>query len=87
MGNQLVNNLVIDDKGELSPITQVSIIILIDLFENFPNSLGSLINFSITQLYKILKKYPNINSNLIFVEFNYKNATKLILMIKCNLNS
>lgn len=78
LGNQLVNNLVIDDKGELSPITQVSIIILIDLFENFPNSLGSLINFSITQLYKILKKYPNINSNLIFLLNSItKNATKL----------
>lgn len=78
LANQLVNNLVVDDKGELSPITQVSIIILIDLFENFPNSLGSLINFSITQLYKILKKYPNINSNLIFLLNSItKNATKM----------
>ncbi|RCK66233.1 AP-1 accessory protein LAA1 [Candida viswanathii] len=78
LANLLLNFLVLRDNGELSPITQISIIILIDLYENFPNSLGSLINFSITQIYKILKKYPNINSNLIFLLNSItKNATKM----------
>lgn len=78
LANLLLNHLVLKDNGEFTPITQIAIIILIDLFENFPNSLGSLISFSVSQIYKILKKYPNINSNLIFLLNSItKNATKI----------
>ncbi|EMG48967.1 hypothetical protein G210_0370 [Candida maltosa Xu316] len=78
IANQLLNHIVINENGDISPIGEIAMIILIDLFENFPNSLGSLIGFSIAQIYKILKKTPNINSNLVYLLNSItKNATKL----------
>lgn len=75
--NGLLNHLNLNDLGELSPIAKGSIVILIDLFETYPNSLNSLINFSITQIYKILKKNSNINDNLIALLHSItKNAVK-----------
>lgn len=75
--NSLLNYLQID-ANEVTPLMQISIVILIDLFETFPNSLSSLINFSVTQIYKIIKKSPEIDSSLVYLLNSItKNATKL----------
>jgi hypothetical protein len=61
----------------LNQLNQVSIIILIDLFEIYPNSLVSLLNFSALQIYKLLKKKPLESSNLIYLLNSIlKSATK-----------
>ncbi|CAI5755702.1 unnamed protein product [Candida verbasci] len=74
--NQLLNSLTLIND-ELSKKCQISIMLLIDLFENFPSYLGSLINYAISQIYKIIKKYPNIDSSLIYLLNSVtKNATK-----------
>lgn len=67
VANGLLNHLVLNSGNELDPIAQLAIIVLIDLNEVFPHSLGSLISFSINQIYKILKKDANISSNLIYL--------------------
>lgn len=67
VANGLLNHLQLNSNNELDPIAQLAIVVLIDLYESFPHSLGSLINFSINQIYKILKKNANINSNLIYL--------------------
>lgn len=75
--NELLNHLYVNDLGQFPPIARLSTLLLIDLFESYPNSLNSLINFSINQIYKILKKYPGINSNLLFLLNSItKNAVK-----------
>ncbi|KAK6456322.1 uncharacterized protein RJT20DRAFT_128177 [Scheffersomyces xylosifermentans] len=77
MANSLLNNLTLNDSGELSPISEISIVILIDLYEGYPNSLSSLVNYSVTQIYKIIKKSPSVNSSLVFLLNSItKNATK-----------
>ncbi|EGW34506.1 uncharacterized protein SPAPADRAFT_134192 [Spathaspora passalidarum NRRL Y-27907] len=77
VANALLNNLQLEG-AELSLGTDVSILVLIDLFESFPNQLGALINFSVSQVHKILKKNPNISSNLVFLLNSItKNATRL----------
>lgn len=63
VANSLLNYL----NNETSPIFELSIILLTDIFETFPNSLGSLINFSINQIYKILKKDPEVSGNLMYL--------------------
>lgn len=63
----VANNLLNYLNNETSPIFELSIILLTDIFETFPNSLGSLMNFSINQIYKILKKDPEISGNLIYL--------------------
>lgn len=65
--NDLLNFITIQDESSISPITKLSIIILIDLFENFPNSLGSLVSFTVSQVYKILKKHPRLSSSLVYL--------------------
>lgn len=75
--NGLLNHLYVNDWGQFPPIAKLSTLLLIDLFETYPNSLNSLINFSVNQIYKILKKYPGINSNLLFLLNSItKNALK-----------
>lgn len=77
IANTLLNYLNVNESGELTSIAKVSIIFLIDLFETYPNSLNSLISFSVSQIYKIIKKYPVINSNLIYLLSSItNNATK-----------
>lgn len=66
LANNLLNNVNVAND-ELPPITNLSIIVLIDLFETYPNSLTSLINFSINQIYKILKKEVAVSANLIYL--------------------
>ncbi|ODV77647.1 uncharacterized protein CANTADRAFT_27360 [Suhomyces tanzawaensis NRRL Y-17324] len=76
--NNLLNHLQVSESGELPPISKISIKILIDLFDTFPNSLGSIVNFSANQIYKILKKSPTIDSSLVYLLNSItKNATKL----------
>ncbi|KAI5951071.1 hypothetical protein KGF54_004145 [Candida jiufengensis] len=83
--NQFLNDLQLDDQNELSIVTKTSIIFLIDLFDHFPGQLGSLISFSISQIHKILKKDPNVGSNLIYLLYSIsKNATKLDIDDKLN---
>lgn len=75
--NTLLNHLSLNEAGSLPSIAKVSIILLIDLFETYPNSLNSLVSFSVNQIYKIIKKYPDISSNLIYLLNSItKNATK-----------
>lgn len=75
--NALLNHLNLNESGNLPPIAKASIILLIDLFETYPNSLNSLVSFSVNQIYKIIKKHPDISSSLIFLLNSItKNATK-----------
>ena len=75
--NALLNHLNLNELGNLPPIAKASIILLIDLFETYPNSLNSLVSFSVNQIYKIIKKHPDISSSLIFLLNSItKNATK-----------
>ncbi|KAG5421112.1 hypothetical protein I9W82_000202 [Candida metapsilosis] len=75
--NSLLNDVYLDEHGNLSQLSKVAIIILIDLFEHFPSQLGSLISFCVAQIYKILKKDTNIDSDLIYLLYSVsKNATK-----------
>ncbi|KAK6462705.1 hypothetical protein DFJ63DRAFT_286860 [Scheffersomyces coipomensis] len=76
IANNLLNNI---NELQLSyPIFDVSVIVLIDLYESFPNSLGSLTNYSVSQIYKIFKKNSSVNNhNLIYLLNSItKNATK-----------
>ncbi|RLV91657.1 AP-1 accessory protein LAA1 [Spathaspora sp. JA1] len=71
--NGLLNNL----QEDINITVNVSILLLVDLFETFPHQLGSLISFSTNLIYKIIKKYPNVNSNLVFLLNSItKNATR-----------
>lgn len=65
--NDLLNFIIIQDESSISPISKLSIVILIDLFESFPNSLGSLVSFTVSQIYKVLKKHPRVSSSLIYL--------------------
>lgn len=64
MANLLLNQL---NESDLLPKGQIATILLIDLFESFPNSLVSILNFSASQIYKILKKKPIVSANLIYL--------------------
>ena len=78
IANGLLSFVSLNENGELDVITEVSIIVLIDLFDAFPNSLGSIIGFAVNQIFKIIKKNPNINANLVYLLNSItKNATKL----------
>ncbi|CUM68445.1 uncharacterized protein PRCAT00006169001 [Priceomyces carsonii] len=78
--------------------SQTAVVVLIDLFEMFPNSLTSLMNFSATQVYKALKKVPDSNVNMVYLLNSItKNATradidekfqaKLLKLVTKNINS
>lgn len=97
VANNLLNRLVLT-SSELSSIANLATIVLIDLFENYPNSLGALINFSVNQIYKILKKDPVVDSNLIYLlnslskystraDIDEKLQAKLLKIITKNLTS
>ncbi|CAN3376453.1 hypothetical protein DIURU_000115 [Diutina rugosa] len=64
--NQLLNKL--DQNG--------AVIMLIDLFETFPSNLGSLVNFSVQQIYKLLKKEPDAANVVYLFHSILQNATK-----------
>lgn len=81
--NGLLNYLATDDSGTLSAQATAATIILTDLFEHFPASLTSLISFSTTTVYKILKKNPSISAHLVYLAAVVtKNATKSDLDVK-----
>lgn len=81
--NNLLNYVVLNDSGELSATAYAAVIILSSIFESFPASITSLINFSATQIYKILKKNPNTNAQLVqLLSAVSKHATKSDLDIK-----
>lgn len=85
MANLLLNDVYLDEHGNLRQLCKVAIIILIDLFEHFPGQLGSLISFCVAQIYKILKKDPNIDGDLVYLLYSVsKNATKQDIDEKLN---
>lgn len=76
--NNLTNQLVLNEENELSEMSKLAIIILIDIFEAYPNSLNSIVGYCIGQIYKIIKKEPRVSSNLVYLLYSMtKNATKL----------
>lgn len=77
VANNLLEHLALNIENQLSPIGQLAIIVLIDLYETFPNSLGSLVSFSVNQIYKIMKKTGDFTANLVYLlSVLVKNATK-----------
>lgn len=77
MANLLLNDVYLDEHGNLRQLSKVAIIILIDLFDHFASQLGSLISFSVAQIYKILKKDANVDADLVYLLYSAsKNATK-----------
>lgn len=65
VANDLLGNMLLSDGDILSHKTLVSCVILTDLFLSFPQQLGALVNFGISQLYKILRTDPAVDSNII----------------------
>ena len=65
--NNLLPFVTVDEHGGLSESGQAATIVLIDVFENFPHHLSSLVNFAATQLYKILKKNTSVDCNIGFL--------------------
>lgn len=76
--NLLLGKLAVNNDELLDPHAQVAVILLIDLFESFPTSLGSLISFAVSQIYKIIKKLPHTASHSIvyLLATITENATK-----------
>lgn len=65
--NNLLRHITVDEFGNLSLSGLVASIILIDVFEQFPHHVSSLINFAATQLYKILKKNTCVDCNVAYL--------------------
>ncbi|CAK9436377.1 uncharacterized protein LODBEIA_P09350 [Lodderomyces beijingensis] len=83
--NELLNYLQLDEQGKLTQSSKIAIVILIDLFDNFPSKVGSLITFSVSQIYKILKKDPTVDGYLIYLLYVVsKHATKQDIDEKLN---
>lgn len=61
VANDLISHLSVD-----LPAFDMAAIVLADLFETFPNSLGSLMTFAVSQVYKVLKKGTN-NGNVVYL--------------------
>ncbi|EDK39263.2 hypothetical protein PGUG_03361 [Meyerozyma guilliermondii ATCC 6260] len=81
--NGLLNYINLNDSGTLAVSSTAAIILLTDIFESFPASLTSLINFSATSIYKILKKNPTISPHLVnLLCVVTKHATKSDLDVK-----
>ena len=81
--NGLLNYINLNDSGTLAVSSTAAIILLTDIFESFPASLTSLINFSATLIYKILKKNPTISPHLVnLLCVVTKHATKSDLDVK-----
>lgn len=59
--NDLFPYLEVNDLGELSIPGKAASVVLIDLFENYPHHLTSLLNFGATVAYKLLKKCNSTN--------------------------
>ncbi|KAI3404021.2 hypothetical protein KGF56_003180 [Candida oxycetoniae] len=75
--NSLLNFLQLSESGDLNQNSKISVFLLIDLFDNFPSSLSSLITFSVSQIYKILKKDPSVDSDLVYLLYSVsKHATR-----------
>lgn len=65
--NNLLPYITVDESGDLTLSGEVASIVLISVFEHFPNHLTALINFTATQLYKILKKNLYVNCNIVYL--------------------
>ncbi|OBA21156.1 hypothetical protein METBIDRAFT_42355 [Metschnikowia bicuspidata var. bicuspidata NRRL YB-4993] len=67
LSNNLLGELRLDEKGQFPGSGQIACIVLIDILETYPLHVASLINFAVTQIYKILKKNAIVSSNLVFL--------------------
>lgn len=65
--NTLLSHLSVEETGNMSEACECVTIMLIDIIEAFPGSLSSLLGYTISQIYKILKKYPNLSANLVYL--------------------
>ncbi|KAL6024330.1 hypothetical protein ACNR90_000279 [Candidozyma auris] len=73
--NDLFPYLEVNDLGELSIPGKAASVVLIDLFENYPHHLTSLLNFGATVAYKLLKKCNSTNI-IYLLSTVLKNASK-----------
>lgn len=64
--------------GHISEETSIANVVLIDLFDRFPHNLGSLVTFTVAQIYKTLKKSPSPSSSelVVLLAVIVKNAAK-----------
>lgn len=75
--NDLFPYLTLTDNGHLSFSGKAASVVLIDLFENYPHHLTSLLSFGATVAYKLIKKNSSIDSNIIYLLASIlKNALK-----------
>lgn len=65
VANDLLGSVLLSDGDKLSHRALVSCVVLTDLFLSFPQQLGALVNFGISQLYKIVKVDPTVDCNVI----------------------
>ncbi|QBM89731.1 hypothetical protein METSCH_D08130 [Metschnikowia aff. pulcherrima] len=67
LANTLLGEIVTDDDGRLTLSGKIACVVLTDIFDLYPLQVASLIGFATTQLYKIVKKAPFENSDVVFL--------------------
>lgn len=67
LANQLVNHVAVDDDGTLSPLCKVACLVLADIMQHHPLQVNSLIDYTISQVYKILKKDSSVDHLVVYL--------------------
>lgn len=77
IANDLLSYITLDEKGGVPACGQMACIVLVNLVDAYPLQMSSLINFAVSQVYKLLKKAPNADCKLVFLAASLlKVATK-----------
>lgn len=67
VANQLIGFVVIDEDGNLPVSGKVACLVLSDLMEHHPLQVSSLIDYTTSQVYKILKKDHNVDHLVVYL--------------------
>lgn len=67
VANQLIGHVVIDQDGNLPTSGKVACLVLSDIMEHHPLQVSSLIDYTTSQVYKILKKDHNVDHLVVYL--------------------
>lgn len=67
VANQLIGHVAIDQEGNLPVSGKFACLVLSDLMEHHPLQVSSLIDYTISQVYKILKKDHNVDHLVVYL--------------------
>lgn len=67
VANQLVNHVAVDDDGLLLPPGKVACLVLADIIQHLPLQVNSLIDYTLTQVYKIIKKDAGVDHLVVYL--------------------